>query len=84
MMCLEFFLVSEVLSSVFPHEEEGGRNEGGRASPDTLSLFYTISISLVKSILKPRKGTQGQPLSPPETINKVISELAQVISEFNR
>lgn len=53
--------------------------------PHTLSLFYTISISIVRSILKsPRKGTQGQPVSTPETINKVISELSQVISEFNK
>lgn len=74
---MKFFPVSS-------HMKKRGAEMKAVGIPDTLSLFYTISISLVKSILKPRKGTQGQPLSPPETINKVISELAQVISEFNR
>lgn len=31
---LEFFLVSEVLSSIFPHEEEGVRNEGWAGGVD--------------------------------------------------
>lgn len=47
--------------------------------PHTLSLFYTISISIVRSVLKsPRKGTQGQPVSTPETINQVISGYLRV------
>lgn len=66
------------------HTKKRGAEMKAVGIPNTLSLFYTISISILRrSILKPRKGTQGQPVSTPQTINEVILELSQVISEFN-
>lgn len=48
--------------------------------PNTLSRFDTVSISIVRSVLEPRRGTQGHPVSSPEAINKVISEVSQSLT----